>query len=395
MFWLATATVLSFTAVGGGIVLPAWIGYGIGGSQLVGVMLLSVSLSGLLIMPITGHLIDRSRHLNMVMLGQSIRALSFLLLAIAPWAPTVVAIAILLLAGWMKAFAFAVIGGGTTGIIQALTSPDRRAPVVFRLASLRQIATACGTALAGVLIAWSETLACLLFAVIALTANFPVSRIAFDKARARVSSSLGFVGATHEGLRYLASRTESLRASLAIAISYSAVQVTNALLPGYVHQLGGDSTLYGTLESVAAAAGAGAVLLFSVGFIARRFVPWYIQMTGLTGILLCAFGYAGNVALAIVIYAACGALWNVSRTAAVTEMMAVTDSRFIGRVQAATALTSSAFGAAIALLPMLASDLGENTLYVICGMTIMIAAVLLLAMPDSTTKSCDTSRAPT
>ncbi|MER9390001.1 hypothetical protein [Mesorhizobium sp. M0435] len=49
----------SFVIVGVGIVQPAWLAFHVGGSGLVGLVLLSSSVAGLVLAPVAGHLVDR------------------------------------------------------------------------------------------------------------------------------------------------------------------------------------------------------------------------------------------------------------------------------------------------------------------------------------------------
>lgn len=55
---------ISFFIVGAGIVMPAWVAFDVGGSNLVGLVLLASSVAGFALAPLSGHLVDRHNHLR-------------------------------------------------------------------------------------------------------------------------------------------------------------------------------------------------------------------------------------------------------------------------------------------------------------------------------------------
>ncbi len=94
-------TLLSFTMVGVGIVLPAWVAFQVGGSRLVGWVLLASSLSGVVLALLAGHLVDSSNRNRMRMIGQAIRSLGMVVTAAAAVLPEVEAAVALVAAAVM------------------------------------------------------------------------------------------------------------------------------------------------------------------------------------------------------------------------------------------------------------------------------------------------------
>jgi MFS family permease len=78
---LAVISFLSFSLVGVGVVPPSWIAFHIGGSKLVGLVLLASSLTGLLLAPFIGHIVDRHERRQVAMAGQTIRTCGLMLIA--------------------------------------------------------------------------------------------------------------------------------------------------------------------------------------------------------------------------------------------------------------------------------------------------------------------------
>ncbi|WP_247493206.1 hypothetical protein [Bradyrhizobium sp. 142] len=61
---------VSFFIVGVGIVLPTWVAFAVGGSNLVGLVLLASSLAGFVLAPLSGYLVDRYSRLTVTASGQ-------------------------------------------------------------------------------------------------------------------------------------------------------------------------------------------------------------------------------------------------------------------------------------------------------------------------------------
>ncbi|WP_271612343.1 MFS transporter [Bradyrhizobium sp. CCBAU 21362] len=116
----------SFFIVGVGIVLPAWVAFHVGGSGLVGLVLLSSSGAGLLLAPVAGHLADRHDRAQITVAWQTIRALGLALLAPIGFVAESLSPILLIASGVLGAFGFALLSGSLSGICRQ-SSPKRSA----------------------------------------------------------------------------------------------------------------------------------------------------------------------------------------------------------------------------------------------------------------------------
>lgn len=122
----------SFFIVGVGIVLPAWVAFHIGGSGLVGLVLLSSSVGGLVLAPVAGHLVDRHDRTQITVSGQIIRALGLALLALIGFVAEPLSPAVLIVSGISGAFGFALLSGSLSGILQAIVPEVQRMGLAMR-----------------------------------------------------------------------------------------------------------------------------------------------------------------------------------------------------------------------------------------------------------------------
>lgn len=372
-------TLLSFTMVGVGIVLPAWVAFQVGGSRLVGWVLLASSLSGVVLAPLAGHLVDSSNRNRMAMIGQAIRSLGMVITAAAAVLPEVEAAVALVVAAVMGSFGFAVLSGSLSGILQELIPAERRTSFVLRLSVARQVGIALGTGIAGAAIhylgASTTAISCAAMgsASILLLRHVPTSTIAIE-----TSVRQGMLAANLKALRYLATHPQSMIAAITVGVAFSVVQVTNLLLPGFIAEsLQGGSALFGTLEMTAAIAGAVSAMVASTERISRLLQDRTLAVLAAAGLALAAFSFVTADWMAIFVYAWAGILWSLARALAHAYLLLVVDNAMIGRTQAFTTVVTSACGGLIFLLPTLAPTATEADLYFGSGIIILICAATL------------------
>jgi MFS family permease len=372
-------TFLSFTLVGVGIVLPAWMAFQVGGSRLVGWFLLASSLSGVALAPLAGHLVDRSNRNHMAMVGQAIRSLSMAVTAAATVLPEVQAAAALVVAAVMGSFGFAVLSGSLSGILQELIPAERRTSFVLRLSVARQVGIAFGTGIAGLAIHQiGASPTAISFAVVGSACILLLRHMPTTTVATATSVRQGVLASNLKALRYLVAHPACMIAAITVGLAYSVVQVTNLLLPGFVAQsLQGGSALFGTLEMTAAIAGAVSVMVASTERITGLLQERTLAVLATAGVALVAFSLTTTDWGAIVFYALAGMLWSISRALAHAYLLLVVDNAMIGRTQAFTTLITSACGGLIFLLPTLAPAAREAELYFGCGVIILICAITL------------------
>ncbi|RWX20180.1 MFS transporter, partial [Rhizobium leguminosarum] len=134
----ALFTVLSFGLVGVGIVLPSWIAFQVGGSKLVGLILLASSLAGVLLAPVAGHLVDKHDRKAMSAIGQATRAIAMLLVGFAEGSSALWGEILLIVSSIAGAFGFAVLSGSLGGLLQRIIPAVERAGFALRMSVAKQ-----------------------------------------------------------------------------------------------------------------------------------------------------------------------------------------------------------------------------------------------------------------
>ncbi|MDA9393083.1 MFS transporter [Bradyrhizobium sp. CCBAU 45394] len=367
----------SFFIVGVGIVLPGWIAFHVGGSGLVGLVLLSSSVAGLLLAPVAGHLTDRHDRAQVAAVGQTIRAFGLALLAPMGFVAESLSPVLLITSSVLGAFGFALLSGSLSGILQAIVPEAQRMGFALRLSLFNQLGIAVGTGVAGLAIDRLGSLTSALTFAAAALACLPVLKLITAQARhIRSSQRLSLLPASRQALSYFLSSPQALSAAVTVGLAFAVIQITNLLLPGFViRSLGGDSGLFGFLEMAAAITGMVALAVVSFPSIAKRLQGLTPAIQATAGASLFLFSLTRDRAVAIVLYCMAGMLWNVSRAAANGHLLTVVDSRMIGRVQAFTTLLTGGFGLAIYLLPTIVPEASEATLYRACGVFIVVCVV--------------------
>ncbi|WMY10910.1 MFS transporter [Paraburkholderia phenoliruptrix] len=364
----------SFFLVGVGIVLPPWVAFHAGGSELVGIVLLASSAAGLLLAPVAGYIVDRHDRSRVVMAGQAFRALGFLLLAPVGFVATWLSPVLLVASGISGAFGFALLSGALSGILQVIVPGAQRMAFALRLSLFNQLGVAIGTGLAGLAIGrLGSPLTALVFAAVAVLLLPVLKAIDASPRKVRELERRSLLSASREALDYLLGNSACLSAAATVGLAFAVIQITNLLLPGFViRSLGGDSRLFGSLEMAAAISGMVALATASVGSVAKILRRYTCVILAGAGAALVVFSFARNAAAATVLYCIAGMLWNVARAAANGYLLTVVDTSMIGRVQAFTTLLTGAFGFAIYLLPAVMPGVTEASLYVACGTAIVI-----------------------
>ncbi|TDK31816.1 MFS transporter [Rhizobium deserti] len=375
----AIFTILSFGLVGVGIVLPAWIAFQVGGSKLVGLVLLTSSLAGVLLAPLAGHLVDKHDRRTMSAVGQATRAAAMLLVGFADSSPALVGEILLILSGIGGAFGFSILSGSLGGLLQRLVPAEERASFSLRMSVAKQIGIGCGTGAAGLALFYlGSSPAAYMFSAISLVCISLLRALPASQPQSRGTASGGFLQSNLEALRYFLRNPECFAAVLFTGLSYSIIQVTNLLLPGFViNNLHGDSSLFGTLEMVAAIAGAASALLLSGRRVAERLRQRVSPILVISAVSLIAFSVSQTPTVALITYCASGMLWSVSRSMAGANFLIVIDNQMTGRSQGFSTLLSSVFGGMIYLVPITFPEAREADLYVGCGLAIIFCVLLV------------------
>ncbi|WP_244628283.1 MFS transporter [Tardiphaga robiniae] len=262
----------SFFIVGVGIVLPAWVAFQFGGSGLVGLVLLSSSVAGLVLAPVAGHLVDRHDRAQITVLGQTTRALGLALLAPIGFAAEPISSVLLIVSSILGAFGFAILSGSLSGILQAIVPEEQRMGFAIRLSLFNQLGIAVGTGAAGLAIdQLGSPISALMFAAAALACLPALKIITAQALDVRTPQRLSLLPASRQAFSYLLTSPQALSAAATVGLAFAVIQITNLLLPGFViRSLDGDSSLFGLLEMAAAIAGTVALAVIGLPSIAKR-----------------------------------------------------------------------------------------------------------------------------
>ena len=365
--------------MGVGIVLPAWIAFHVGGSGLVGIVLLSSSVAGLVLAPIAGPLVDRHDRGTITIVGQVTRALGLVLLAPIEFVAEPLSPVLLIVSSILGAFGFAILSGSLSGILQAIVPEEQRMAFTVQRSLFNQLGIGIGTGVAGFAIDQiGSSISALVFAAATLACLPALKTIMAQVLDVRKPQRLSLLPASRQAISYLLASHQALSAATSVALAFAVVQITNLLLPGFViNALGGDSKLFGLMEMAAAIAGMGALAVAGLPSVSNWLHRLTLPILGTAGIVLLLLALTTNSTIAVILYCVAGVLWNVSRAAANGHLLTVVDQSMIGRVQAFTTLLTSGFGLLIYVLPITAPEASEASLYMACGVTIVICVCVL------------------
>jgi len=369
---------LSFGIVGIGIVLPGWIAFHLGGSQLVGLLLFAASTTGILSAPIAGHIVDGFGKTWVAISGQILRMLGFLLLGLAAMLSHPFSTFFLFASSVVSVFGFALLTGALSGALQALVPQVDRVAFVLRLSIAKQAGIALGTGTAGLLIQQlGSAYTALISAFIALGIVPLILMISSSSRPARPPAT--FLRSSMEAVRYLLDNANSLSATFSVGLAFAVVQIANLLLPGFVSRsLNGGSNLFGLMEMVAAGAGIAATAIGSFQKVARKIERHFVTLLASTSFALILLSATTSSLSAILAYGLAGMLWSVLRAGADGHLLAVVDTEMIGRVQAFTTLLTACLGMVIFMMPIVFQGATEAALFTACGTAVMLSALGLL-----------------
>lgn len=311
------------------------------------------------------------------MVGQAIRAGALLLIAPAPFANDVAAAILLMAAAGFGALGYALQDGALAGLLQAIVPAEQRVAFVMRLSIARQIGLAAGTGIAGLSIArFGSSMSAVGFTAMAAACVFLVWMIKTPGREVKSPQSEGMLASSREALTYLVSNSMCLVASVTVGVSFAVIKITNLLLPGFVvRALDGNSSLFGTLEMMAAICGTAAVAIASLPRFVRHIEKHTLFLLTMTGLALVVFSFVRTPFTAVIVYSLAGMAWSVTRSAANGHLLTVVDTGLMGRVQAFTTLLTGIFGVVIFLMPLIAPETAEGTLYLVCGICVIAAAL--------------------
>jgi MFS family permease len=305
-----SATIFSATGTFVQSVAGSWLMLELTGSNTwVGLMVSSSTLPLLFFSLTAGALADMFDRAKIMVLAQSIMALSALSMALLTHFGKMTPVLLLLL-GLMLGLGGALNQPSSQALLPELVPRGMIASAVALQSAAFNSARAIGPALGGAIVAaygaeWGFGINSVTYLAMIAVVLFVAPTLG---AREREESSV--FNAVTMGVRY-ARYTERFRNLLALAALFAVTSaVVQAALPGHTTELGGSAGTYGFLLG---AMGLGAL----IGVVFRQritqtgihLVPFGILLFGVSGILL---GLAPNLVLAGLCMLACGVFWLLS-----------------------------------------------------------------------------------
>lgn len=370
----------SFATIGLSLVVTSWIAAVEGSISLVGQLFFVSSATSLIFSIYAGAITDRKNRLSVIRRGQSLRLLGVAALAVgalsSPTAPWLFAYAVLFSVGT------ALNAGALDGIVQLAVSEQQRMKLSIRVSICRQIGILCGTGLGGVSLHYFPAIwSVLLMLVLMVVQFFIISKFFADYQNAPSKSPQDIVSGWKEGVLAILKHRALAFTILNVGLFFSASQMANVLVPGFVkNTLQQGSDVYGLLET-AWAVGGGAMLATAAVqtklFGARR---WELVILMLVGAAMVVFAASRSIPLLVVIYAMLGGMFALGRAICDGRTLILAKNEEIGRVRAATSMVVSLLGMAIYISPTVIGIEDAIYYYVSWGVLISIVGGIMLVV---------------
>ncbi|NSY15382.1 MFS transporter [Agrobacterium vitis] len=369
----------SFATIGLSLVVTSWIAAIEGSISLVGQLFFASSATSLVFSVYAGVVTDRKNRLSVIRQGQALRLLGVAALAVGSLSSTS--------APWLFAYAVlfsvgtALNAGALDGIVQLAVDEQQRMKLSIRVSICRQVGILCGTGLGGVALHYFPAIWSVLLMVVLMTVQFVIiSRFFADYQNAPSKSSQDIISAWKEGVVAILRHRSLAITILNVGLFFSASQMANVLVPGFVKDtLQRGSDVYGLLET-AWAVGGGAILATAAAqtklFSAHR---WELVILIVVGLAMVVFAASRSITLLVVIYALLGGMFALGRAICDGRILILARNEEIGRVRAATSMVVSLLGMAIYISPTVVGIEDAIYYYVSWGILISIAGVIMLA----------------
>ncbi|SDK39737.1 Transmembrane secretion effector [Agrobacterium fabrum] len=367
----------SFATIGLSLVVTSWIAAVEGSISLVGQLFFVSSATSFIFSIYAGVIVDSKNRLSVIRRGQALRFLGVAALTVgvlvstpAPW-----------LFAYATLFSLGTVlnAGALDGITQLAVDASQRMKLSIRVSICRQLGILSGTGLGGVLLHYFPTIWSVLLMVILMAIQFIIiNRFFPDYQNEPARNPHDVVAGWKKGLRAMRGQRALTFTILNVGLFFSASQMANVLVPGFVKDtLGRGSDIYGLLEA-AWAIGGGAILVTAAAqtklFTAHR---WELVILALVGIVMIAFATSRSVPVLVILYALLGGMFALGRAICDGRILILAKNEEIGRVRAATSMIISLLGMAIYISPTLIGIENAIYYYISWGVFISVTAIAL------------------
>lgn len=269
--------------------------------------------------------------------------------------------------------------GSLDGLLQQLIPPEKRPQAASITNGLRQGAMVAGAGGGGYLIHYAGLAPGFLTAALlcALTAAC-IAALRLTPAAKKPGGYASFAGDIGDGLTYLRQSRELLLLALVTALGFSAGQLSNALLPGFVKLVNGGSDLYGLIDAGWSVGGVAIAVI--TGWLLSRWTlqGWEYGLLAVLGASTILFSLLSLPPLLVILHGVMGAAFSGSKILADGRLLQLCREDMMGRVRANIQMLTSLFGIVMYLSPTLLIGTTSRDLYFGWGAVLLAAGLLLL-----------------
>lgn len=365
-----TAAAAGAYARGAFIVVLAWAALVLTNDKAkVGQVLVVWSVLALFVGPFAGALIDRIDRKRCVIFGQALVVLGIAFPVAAALATGDLTIWHLFGSSVIWAFGNLFVVGSFDAIVQGAVPMDQRRKVGARLGGVRQAAMVAGTGISGLVVHGFGILTGFTIAAasgaIMLLVIFALPRAAAPSVR---RSGKRYLEDLREGCKYLAASPTLVSVSLIGILGFSAGQVTNAVLPGYIREdMHAGSDIYGFADAGWAVGGVVASMTVAVLIARYRMYRIDVYCLCLVGFMMMFMWANTSIMAMIVMQVLMGSCASITKSISDGNVLALCSEESIGRVRSLTQAITGLIGIAIYFSPTFLTQVSASQFYLIWG----------------------------
>lgn len=384
------------------IVLLAWTALQVGGTLAsVGQIFVIGHLLNVVVGPGIGSVIDEISNRKAFAIGQSLLTIGCLGPALFYFSGADFRLLHLMAFALLSALGGLVMIGAMDSLFQGVVPVDDRRRIAANLGGFRQAAMVLGAGGGGLIIHYFGIGNSFLIA--AASSIFVLIGVFLMPVYEREISAVEKNYRTYfqnirEGFQYVLGKSEVLYLAFAIALAFSAGQLSNALLPAFIRDdIGADSQLYGIVDAAWSVGGVAAAFLVGrwLRFKSLR-LGEYATLIGL-GAVTMVFGQLEIPILLIATHLLMGALFSWSRVLSDGRLLEICDNKVIGRVRVNIQVLTSFIGLIVYTAPTLLPSLTAANFYFSWGLAITVGGAFIFVLarkqqPDPTHSARDAVR---
>lgn len=369
---------LTFVFIGSSFVIIAWIAVEDSSIALVGRIFLLSSITGVIIPILGGVLTDSWNKKIIIRLGvfTQITALVTLLYGILQehnLPPFLYIFSVL------NTASMAFKAGAIDSVFQAIVCKEKRISMSMKFSIIRQLGLAIGMGSSGYLLDQTSASLCVSLLLLLSITRFFLSEIFLSTIKTiKPKMPTNPLRLWKEGFKYASSDKKLYLSIFGVALTFSVAQMTNVIIPGFVHnELSASSNVYGLFE-MAWSIGGGTIL-FIVAFNRHASLNNNLEalLLCLLGSIMIVFSFLRFIPALILLYAFMGGLFSITRARFDGKLLMFCSEGMIGRVRATTSVLTNLVGMFIYLIPTIFTMTSVSILYTIWGALIICVGLMI------------------